>query len=205
MRIVKKNNISTMILSIYAGLMIGIGGYVYLSVDNKIIGALIFSFGLLTIVTQKFYLYTGKIGFVKNRNDILNIPIIIVGNSVGTYIISFVYRITHADFTQINDIWLNKINKSTYEVLVLSIMCGILMYLAIDNYNKNQNIIFIIMPVMVFILSGFEHSVANMFYYFSSDYRNTESIIYLLKNIFGNGVGAIIFNYFKERLLINGN
>lgn len=84
-------------------------------------------------------------------------------------------------------------------------MCGILMYLAIDNYNKNRNIIFIIMPVMVFILSGFEHSIANMFYYFSSDYRNIESAIYLLTNIFGNGVGAIIFNYFKERLLINGN
>jgi len=205
MRLVKKNNISTMILSIYAGLMIGIGGYVYLSVDSKIIGAFIFSFGLLTIVTQKFYLYTGKVGFVKNRNDILNIPIIIVGNIVGTYIMSLVYRITHTDFTQINDIWLNKINKSTYEVLILSIMCGILMYLAIDNYNKNRNIIFIIMPVMVFILSGFEHSIANMFYYFSSDYRNIESAIYLLTNIFGNGVGAIIFNYFKERLLINGN
>lgn len=205
MRLVKKNNISTMILSIYAGLMIGIGGYVYLSVDSKIIGAFIFSFGLLTIVTQKFYLYTGKVGFVKNRNDILNIPIIIVGNIVGTYIMSLVYRITHTDFTQINDIWLNKINKSTYEVLILSIMCGILMYLAIDNYNKNRNIIFIIMPVMVFILSGFEHSIANMFYYFSSDYRNIESAIYLLTNIFGNGMGAIIFNYFKERLLINGN
>ena len=205
MRLVKKNNISTMILSIYAGLMIGIGGYVYLSVDSKIIGAFIFSFGLLTIVTQKFYLYTGKVGFVKNRNDILNISIIIVGNIVGTYIMSLVYRITHTDFTQINDIWLNKINKSTYEVLILSIMCGILMYLAIDNYNKNRNIIFIIMPVMVFILSGFEHSIANMFYYFSSDYRNIESAIYLLTNIFGNGVGAIIFNYFKERLLINGN
>lgn len=205
MRLVKKNNISTMILSIYAGLMIGIGGYVYLSVDSKIIGAFIFSFGLLTIVTQKFYLYTGKVGFVKNRNDILNIPIIIVGNSVGTYIMSLVYRITHTDFTQINDIWLNKTNKSTYEVLILSIMCGILMYLAIDNYNKNRNIIFIIMPVMVFILSGFEHSIANMFYYFSSDYRNIESAIYLLTNIFGNGVGAIIFNYFKERLSINGN
>lgn len=95
MQLVKKNNISTMILSIYAGLMIGIGGYVYLSVDSKIIGAFIFSFGLLTIVTQKFYLYTGKVGFVKNRNDILNIPIIIVGNSVGTYIMSLVYRITH--------------------------------------------------------------------------------------------------------------
>lgn len=205
MRNVKKNNISTMMLSIYAGLMIGIGGYAYLSVGNKIVGAFIFSFGLLTIVMQGFYLYTGKIGFVKSKNDILNIPIIIVGNSIGTCIMSFVYRVTHTNFTQVNDIWLNKTNKPIYEVLALSIMCGILMYLAIDNYNKNRNIVFIIMPVMVFILSGFEHSIANMFYYFSSDYRNLESVIYLLINIIGNGVGAIIFNYFKERLLINGN
>ena len=49
--------------SVYAGFMIGIGGIVYLSVENKLAGSLLFSFGLLTIVTQGFYLYTGKVGF----------------------------------------------------------------------------------------------------------------------------------------------
>ena len=59
------DKIKIFIKSIYAGFMIGVGGIVYLSLDNKAIGSLLFSFGLLTIVTQGFYLYTGKIGFVK--------------------------------------------------------------------------------------------------------------------------------------------
>lgn len=43
---------TTFIKSVYAGFMIGVGGCVYLSVDNKIVSSLLFSFGLLTIVVQ---------------------------------------------------------------------------------------------------------------------------------------------------------
>ena len=55
------------IKAVYAGFMMGIGGIVYLSVENRVVGSLLFSFGLLTIVTQGFYLYTGKIGFVRSE------------------------------------------------------------------------------------------------------------------------------------------
>lgn len=57
------------IKSIYAGFMIGIGGIIYLSLDNPIIAAFLFSFGLLTIIIQQFNLFTGKIGFVKTKNS----------------------------------------------------------------------------------------------------------------------------------------
>lgn len=56
--------------AVYAGFMIGAGCIVYLSVENKLAGSLLFSFGLLTIVTQEFYLYTGKIGFVKRHGNL---------------------------------------------------------------------------------------------------------------------------------------
>ena len=61
--------IQTLIKGVYAGFMIGIGGMVYLSAESKTVGSLLFSFGLLTIVTQGFFLYTGKIGFVKSVKD----------------------------------------------------------------------------------------------------------------------------------------
>ena len=70
--------------AVYAGFMIGIGGIVYLSVENKVVGSLLFSFGLLTIVTQGFFLYTGKVGFVKSFKELLDMPVIIAGNYVGT-------------------------------------------------------------------------------------------------------------------------
>ena len=79
---------TTFIKSVYAGFMIGVGGCVYLSVDNKIVGSLLFSFGLLTIVVQGFSLYTGKIGFVSNVKELMTMPIIILGNFTGTFLMA---------------------------------------------------------------------------------------------------------------------
>ena len=83
------------IKSIYAGIMIGIGGIVYLSAENRVIGSLLFSFGLLTIVTQGFCLYTGKIGFVKDLKELLHMPVIIIGNFIGTYLAAFLIKAAH--------------------------------------------------------------------------------------------------------------
>lgn len=71
------------------------------------------------------------------------------------------------------------------------------MYLAIDNFKKSGNHLFVIAPVMIFILSGFEHSVANMFYFSLAGMWNGKSIFYLFLMILGNGIGAKIFDYFK--------
>ena len=77
MKNIMKNTMQTVMKSVYAGLMIGISAIVYLSVENKLAGSLLFSFGLLTIVTQGFYLYTGKIGFVKKISELADMFIII--------------------------------------------------------------------------------------------------------------------------------
>jgi len=50
--------------SILAGILIGLGVIINLQSENPIIGALLFSFGLLTIIQMQLYLYTGKIGFL---------------------------------------------------------------------------------------------------------------------------------------------
>ena len=58
-----KYNIEILIKSILAGIMIGIGGTIYLSLDNKIVGSILFAIGLFVIVVYSFNLYTGKIGY----------------------------------------------------------------------------------------------------------------------------------------------
>lgn len=50
--------------SILAGILIGLGVIINLQSENPIIGALLFSFGLLTIIRMQLNLYTGKIGFL---------------------------------------------------------------------------------------------------------------------------------------------
>lgn len=183
--------------SIYAGVMIGLGGIVYLSVEDRLIGSLLFSFGLLTIVTQGFCLYTGKIGFVREFRELLYMPVIIIGNFIGTYLAAFLIKAAHVNIDS-SELVHKKLDNDILPVFLLSMFCGVMMYLAIDNYNKSKNIIFIIAPVMIFILSGFEHSIANMFYFNFAGVYSFKSFSYLMVMLIGNGVGAKLFSLKPE-------
>lgn len=193
-----KNFASTFIKAIYAGVMIGFGGIVYLSVENKVVGAFLFSFGLLTIVNQKFNLYTGKVGFVSSKQEAIDIPIIILGNLVGAWIMAALAKLAGVNITT-TELWAKKLNNTPLHLFVLGIFCGILMYLAIDNNNKSGGKqLFVILPVVIFILSGFEHSVADMFYLFMADAYDVKSFVYLFIIAVGNGVGAVAFHNFRR-------
>lgn len=185
------------IKAVYAGFMIGIGGIVYLSVDNKVTGSLLFSFGLLTIVTQGFYLYTGKIGFVKKIRELLDMLVVLAGNFAGTFIAAFLAEMACLDIDS-KALAAKKLDNNIFNVFLLSVFCGVMMYLAIDNYNKSKNIVFVIAPVMIFILSGFEHSIANMFYFHLAGSYNLKTLVYIIVMAAGNGAGAKLFSLKPE-------
>lgn len=180
------------IKAIYAGFMIGVGGIVYLSLENKIVGSLLFSFGLLTIVTQGFYLYTGKIGFIKSPKELLDMAIVVVGNFVGTFLAACLSNAAQLpiDSTGLVE---KKLDNSLWNIFLLAIFCGVMMYLAIDNFQKSKHFLFVIAPVMIFILSGFEHSIADMFYFHLAGTYSAKAFLYLLVMVAGNGIGAIFF------------
>ncbi|MCI9362341.1 MAG: formate/nitrite transporter family protein [Hungatella sp.] len=188
-----REKIQVFVKAVYAGFMIGIGGMVYLAVENKVVGSMLFSFGLLTIVTQGFYLYTGKIGFVKSFRELLDMAIVVFGNFVGTFIAAMTAKLAHVNISSL-ELAGKKLDNSPGNIFFLSVLCGVMMYLAIDNYMKSKNIVFIIAPVMIFILSGFEHSIADMFYFHLAGVYGLNMWGYLLIMIVGNGVGAKLFS-----------
>lgn len=187
------NKLQILVKAIYAGFMIGIGGTVYLSVENKVIGSLLFSFGLLTIVVQGFWLYTGKIGFVKKIGELTDMAVVAVGNYLGTFIAAGMVKLAHLKISS-EALAAAKLENAAGNIFVLSLFCGVMMYLAIDNYQKTKNIVFIIVPVMIFILSGFEHSIADMFYFHLAGVYTLKSAGYLLLMLVGNGIGAKLFS-----------
>ncbi len=183
--------------AIYAGFMIGIAGIVYLSLDNRVIGSLLFSFGLSTIVVQGFYLFTGKIGFVKEWKELPDMLIVILGNFAGTYIAAILAGAASLDIDS-SQLVQKKLDNNLMNIFLLSVFCGVMMFLAIDNYNKSKNIVFVIAPVMIFILSGFEHSVANMFYFHLAHAYSLKSLIYILTMLVGNAIGSKVFSLRPE-------
>ena len=61
-----------LIKSINAGVCVSIGCKIYLSCENKYIGALLFSIGLIAILILDFNLFTGKVCYLSSYKDILN-------------------------------------------------------------------------------------------------------------------------------------
>ena len=73
------------IKSVLAGIMIGIGGTIYLSIDNKVVGASLFGIGLFMIVIYGFNLYTGKIGYLVDNFNFKYIKMLVI-TLIGNFI-----------------------------------------------------------------------------------------------------------------------
>lgn len=187
--------------AIVSGIMIGIGGTIFLSIDNKIIGSFLFGIGLFMTVLYSFNLYTGKIGYLVdnfNKGYIKTLIITLVGNFIGTFFVGFILRYTRV-YTSINekarglvDI---KLSDTLISILILSFFCGILMYLAVNTYKEvkdTSRYLAVFLCVMVFILCGFEHCIANMYYFSIANSWNLNTLLYLVIMIIGNSLGGIL-------------
>ncbi len=181
-----------MIDSILAGILIAMGGVVYLSCEDRVVGSFLFSFGLLAIVCRQLSLYTGKIGYV-NKMGIQDISWTLFGNFIGTLLVGLVMRMTRSTISSQSMVE-TKLNDTPLSIFVLSVFCGALMYLAVDSFKKSRSWLFIILPVIIFILCGFEHCIANMFYFTLADsWGSMHTVSYQLIMIAGNAVGAWVF------------
>lgn len=192
---------------IFAGIMISIAGTVYLSVSNHLFGAFLFSIGLLVICMYGMNLYTGKIGYILiNKKDyIYELILTLFGNFIGTFLSAKLLLLTR--YSNISEtaskIVSLKLEDNMLSIFILSVFCGILMYIAVNNYKKLNTDIgkysCIFLCIMTFILCGFEHCVANMFYFSISSVWSLKSLCYMLIMILGNSVGSILIaSYFNK-------
>ncbi len=181
---------------ILAGIMISIGGCVYLSCDDKYIGAVLFSVALLSICYKGFALFTGKVGYIVDSHDresVSELLFSILGNAIATVICGYmvIYAIP-ALSEKANAICSLKLTQAPLQTFIRGLFCGILMFLAVNIYRENKTVMGILFCVPVFILSGFEHSIANMFYFALSEIVSLKAFIYLLIVIIGNSAGGIL-------------
>ena len=141
---------------------------------------------------QGFYLYTGKIGFLQSWRELGEMGLILLGNFLGTLLAALLCRAAALNLSSAA-LCSAKLEQTWGMTLVRSMLCGVLMFLAIDNYRKTKAWFFVALPVVIFILSGFEHSIAKLFYFCLDGIVTPERILYLLWNIVGNGMGALLF------------
>lgn len=199
-----KNYLGHFIKGLYAGLMISIGGIVYLSLENPVIGSFLFSIGLLMVCMYKMNLYTGMVGYilVNPPKYIFSLIISLLGNLCATLLVGQLMRFTRLSgiVTRAIGIVNTKISDNILSIFILSMFCGMLMYIAVNNYKTSKNeigkFIGIFMCVMTFILCGFEHCVANMFYFSVSGILTYKVLLYLIIMILGNSFGSVVISFF---------
>lgn len=209
-----------LLASSIAGIVIGIASFLfigtkwlhdvylpqsYLDEAFKVISALAFSIGLLVICACKLDLFTGKVGFLFERQTdftnrwsqtaylltifIFNL-VFATATGVGTY---HLLNTTHY-LDIINTIVTEKTNftdvNSYFSLSLRSIFCGSCVHFAVKGFN--YSFIFCILFVVTFVYNDFQHCIANAFF-FGSLYRkvNLNTLIYEGITIVGNIIGAI--------------
>ncbi len=184
-----------LIRAFLAGMAISIGGCVYMACDVKWVGAILFSVGLLTVVAFGFDLYTGKIGYAveKPPSYMKDILVIIVGNFIGCLMVGLMMPYDAA-VTAVDA----KLSVEWYRVVFKGVMCGILMFIAVDFYKQRKSFLAIFFCVPVFILAGFEHSIADMFYFVSANVFTLDALVFIVLVIIGNGIGGMLIPFCRK-------
>lgn len=195
-----KEKFRILLRAVAAGIMISIGGTIYLTLENKMLGAFLFSIGLFAICAYGLNLYTGKIGYIiDNKLSYINELIITLGgNLLGTISCGYLLTFTRLEFklkTTAHAICETKLNDDLLSIFILAVFCGIIMYLAVDLFKKIKDFgkyVPIFMGITIFILAGFEHCVANMYYFSVANMWTLKTVLYVLVMILGNSVGSIL-------------
>ncbi|MFI3176704.1 MAG: formate/nitrite transporter family protein [Eubacteriales bacterium] len=184
--------------SLLGGMAISFGGVAYLSNENHIIGAILFSLGLTMIYLFDWNLYTGKACYVLTRppKHLLLLGNAFLGNLVGTAAVAYLLRTTKlASLIPVaEEVAAHKLENSFYSGFIMAIGCGVMMYVAVVGYRTIQDsfgkYLILILPIVVFTISGYEHVVANMFYFSMANVWSPSVFLYLLVVALGNLVGC---------------
>lgn len=209
------------ISGILAGFIIGLGGLcfiltkTYLIASGQVVGALIFPIGLFLICVMGLDLYTGKIGFVfKDKTiTISRLLLMLTGNLVGSVLMGTISYLIFKDNTAVMNVIKTLVEAKSdiggINVLVFSIksiLCGMMVFLAVHLYKKASSdfmkFISVLIPIFIFVLCGFEHCIADAFYFSFNLSFNINTLILMIFSIVFNSVGSLILygiTYFLEK------
>ena len=154
-----------------------------------------FSIGLLTILMFKFDLFTGKAGLLATDEiSVWRLLGIWVGNLFGCFLVAASLSLTPVGATlgtTASAIAATRLANGMLANTVLGGCCGILMYIAVNLFGKKDNPLYAMMPVATFILSGYNHCIADMFCFFISG-ASLPVWATLIPTTIGNVLGALI-------------
>lgn len=205
-------NTNTFRTAILAGIAVGIAGWGYLAYNN-IVGAVLFSFGLLTVVGYKLPLYTGTAGFIALSDEqgrscwpkaIGDLLFILLGNITGCLLVSLLTRLSPMDLGDTAQrILEGRLAIGPLRAGLLAIGCGFIMTTVV-SFAREGKPLTLLLGVPLFINCGFPHCLADAFYYLTAP---TNYTIAHLKDILilypclvaGNFIGCNLYRFIAPK------
>ena len=209
-----KYQLTSFVKGILAGLSIGVGGFLYILMVHyvgdelgKVLGSLLFAVGLFTVCTFGFHLYTGKIGLVyENKQEkkfYISLPIMYLGNAVGAFGLGYICYAIFKDTSvmdTVNSVCLSRTSLASFNdylsCIVRSLLCGLCVYLSVKAFNLNRlkplGISLLVLFVFIFVYAGFQHCIANMYYFGFGNHINGYTFVNLLFVTVFNSLGSAL-------------
>ena len=212
-----KKHGKTVLFGIYAGMAIGFGGMLNIIANTllssapiwgRILGSLLFPVGLTMVCFLSFNLFTGKIGYLfdNDKSYLLFLLFVYIGNILGSLLMGAFCRVVFGETALMetaNAIADGKLFALEFlpiiKVFAGSVLCGVLVYLAILSYKEFKKvylkIIGIFLAIGLFVFLKFDHCIANMYYFaFAWTYGRGVTYFALAVVTLGNSLGAIALN-----------
>lgn len=197
------------LMAISSGVVIGVGGVSSLlaislfGAFGKLIGASLFSLGIYAIVAYEMKLFTGMIADIPTLGvkNSWRLPVCFICNIVGVALVALVAKYTTIApqiIAQAKSLISAKINEGSWAMqsFCSAILCGILITISVKSVKfapqKGLNAtVGVLLPIIVFAFCGFDHSVANMLYFYYLGEFSWKIVAYILLSILGNIVGGV--------------
>jgi formate/nitrite transporter FocA (FNT family) len=191
--------------------MIGACCTAYLATNNRYIGAILLAMSILVICMYGMSLFTAKIGYslINKVEYIKELILSLLGNFLGVSIVAFLVKKSSLAIYQGKALNITKsiLNENLTSIFILSILCGFLLYIAINNYKKVSGeigkYICIFLSIIIIIICGLKHSIFDMYYFILSNSLSAKALLYLLVMIVGNSLGSILIAAFYNKFYKN--
>lgn len=195
--------LQTLLLGVLAGLFIAFAGVASAAASStvsnpsiaKLISAAVFPAGLAMVVIAGSELFTGNclliIGVLQKDITFLqmlrNLVFVYIGNAIGSILTALIAFYGKAFSAFSGQFAVSVIKTATVkssmgfsQALVLGIGCNILVCIAVwmsfGAKTVGGKIAAVFFPIMAFVVSGFEHSVANMYYLTAGLLAKTDTV-----------------------------
>lgn len=204
------------IKSVLAGMSVAFGAIAYcLAKDQGILGAALFSIGILLVIEFDFKLFTSYVPKYApllvtedktklNLTFLRNALLVFFFNFLGAALVSLIVHCTRIPFESVgelgtftdvvNSIAHHKVEDNLFSVFIMSVFCAIIIACICKAEKWKHNVLYIVVLIATFIICGFDHVVANSFYLvFSGEILTTAGFLYFVVNLAGNFLGGYLF------------